>query len=371
MGATMPAPPQRTIVLAPYDAAWPEQFEAERTRLQEAIGEWAVAIEHVGSTAIQGISAKPIIDIGVALRSHEDALKCITPLVEMGYQCMGEFGIPGRIFFRKTTDTPVPGQSPGHVGRTHQVHMYEHGHSEHIQHILFRDWLRTHPDDAREYEQLKQELAALHDDVEAYAEAKSDFVQRILRPAKEEAAGPVVIADYNPDWPAMYERERRRILDAIGEWLVDIQHVGSTSVHGLAAKPVIDIMPGVRSLDDTRHIIEPLKRLGYEFVPEYVDDIPERRYFRRGHPRSHHLHVVETTSDFWRRHLAFRDYLRAHPEAARDYETLKRRLAVQYGDDRLGYVNAKSEFILGIEEKAAAATSPSPRAAERGVPDKR
>jgi GrpB-like predicted nucleotidyltransferase (UPF0157 family) len=370
MGATMPESPQRRIVLSDYDPAWPEMFETERARLQKAIGEWTAAVEHVGSTSIPGIAAKPIIDIGVALRSYVDALYCITPLIELGYECLGEFGIPGRIYFRKRTDSPVPGQSPSHsVGRTHQIHMYEHGHSEHIQHILFRDWLRAHPDDAREYEALKHKLAAEHDDVEAYAEAKSDFVQRILRAAKERAAGPVVIADYNPDWPAMYDRERQRIMDAAGDCVIDIQHVGSTSVPGLAAKPVIDIMPGVRNLEDVQHIIEPLKRLGYECVPADVDDIPERRYFRRGFPRSHHLHVVETTSEFWRRHLAFRDYLRAHPGAAREYETLKRRLATQYGDDRLGYVNAKTEFILGIEEKAALATSPSSLSAQRGTPN--
>jgi len=182
----MPATPQRNIVLADYDPTWPEMFEEERARLQAAIGEWAVAIEHVGSTAIPGIAAKPVIDIGVALRSYDDAPKCITPLVEMGYQCLGEYGIPGRIFFRKRTDAPLPGQTHSGVGRTHQVHMYAEGHSEYVQHILFRDYIRSHPIDARDYEQLKRRLAAEYDDVEAYAQAKSDFVQRILSAAREE-----------------------------------------------------------------------------------------------------------------------------------------------------------------------------------------
>jgi GrpB-like predicted nucleotidyltransferase (UPF0157 family) len=361
---------QRTIILAEYDPAWPAMFEEERALLQHSIGEWAVAIEHVGSTSIPGIAAKPIIDIGVVLRDYVDALWCITPLVELGYECLGEFGIPGRIYFRKRTDSPLLGQAPGHgVGRTHQVHMYEQGHAEHIQHVLFRNYLRENPDARREYEALKQRLAEQFDDVEAYAEAKSDFVQDILRRAKERAVGPVTIVEPNPDWPAMYERERRRIAGATGDWLVDIQHVGSTSVPGLGAKPVIDIMAGVRNLDDVTNIVEPLRRIGYEYVPPDVDDIPERRYFRRGWPRSHHLHVTEANSDFFRQHIAFRDYLRAHPDAARDYEKLKRRLAAEFGDDRLGYVNAKTEFIRGIEEKAAAATSPSARDAQRGGPE--
>jgi GrpB-like predicted nucleotidyltransferase (UPF0157 family) len=178
---------------------------------------------------------------------------------------------------------------------------------------------------------------------------------------------PVVIADYDPHWPEMYEEERARIIDAIGTWLVDIQHVGSTSVPGMAAKPVVDIMPGVRTLDDDREFIGPMEALGYNFLPVDEDDIPERRYFRRGDPRLFHVHIAEIGGEFWNKHLAFRDYLRAHPDTAAEYATLKRRLAAEYGSDRLGYTNAKSEFILGIEEKAAAAPSPSSLAVERGI----
>ncbi len=171
------------------------------------------------------------------------------------------------------------------------------------------------------------------------------------------APEPVVIADYSSEWPRMYEDERARIVEAIGEWLVEIQHVGSTSVPGLAAKPVIDIMPGIRSLADDREIIPRLEALGYEHVPVYEDEIPERRYFRRGVPRLFHVHVVEATSDFWLRHIAFRDYLRAHPQTAAEYAALKRRLAAQYGSDRLGYVHAKTDFIRSIEDLALSTES--------------
>src|SRR5574341_240211 len=119
----------------------------------------------------------------------------------------------------------------------------------------------------------------------------------------------IVIADYNPRWPAMFEAERARILESIGEWLVDIEHVGSTSVPGLAAKPVIDMMAAVSSLDNARNIIEPLSALTYDYVPEYEVELPDRRYFRKGRRGSegdkYHLHVVELGSPFWRRHLAF------------------------------------------------------------------
>jgi len=184
----MPPVRQSPILLADYDPRWPQMFEEERQRLQQAIGRWTAAIEHVGSTAIPGIAAKPVIDIGVALNDLHDALWCITPLVEIGYECLGEYGIPGRIYFRRRTDTPLPGQSPDPgIGRTHQVHMYERTHHQFAWHITFRDYLRANPDAAREYEALKRRLDIEHDDVEAYADAKSDFVQEILRRANEGA----------------------------------------------------------------------------------------------------------------------------------------------------------------------------------------
>jgi GrpB-like predicted nucleotidyltransferase (UPF0157 family) len=160
-------------------------FAEERARLQASIGKWAVAIEHVGSTAIPGIAAKPIIDIGVALNQFSDALHCITPLVETGWVCMGEFGIPGRIFFRKVTDTPEPGQSPNGIGRTHQVHMYARDHEQFINHLALRDYLRANADARQEYEDLKRRLADEHADIEAYADAKSDFIRKILKRARE------------------------------------------------------------------------------------------------------------------------------------------------------------------------------------------
>ena len=180
----MPEAVPESIYIADYDPRWPAMFEEERTRLQAAIGEWAADIQHVGSTSIPGIAAKPIIDIAVHLNSLVDALYCITPLTELGYGCLGEFGIPGRIYFRKLTDDPVPGQTYGGVGRTHQIHMYETGHEQYEKQIVFRDYLRAHPDAREEYEVLKRELAVRNAaDVEAYAHAKSDFVQSILRSA--------------------------------------------------------------------------------------------------------------------------------------------------------------------------------------------
>lgn len=171
----------------------------------------------------------------------------------------------------------------------------------------------------------------------------------------------VVIVGYDARWPGMYEAESGLIQRAIGDQLVAIEHVGSTAVPGLAAKPIIDIMGGVRRIADATASIEKLEEIGYEYAPEHEDELPERRYFDKsagppGAQRTYHLHVVEVTSDFWQRHLLFRDYLRVHPDVASDYETLKRHLSSTYRSDRAGYSDAKTSFIQKVEERARVQT---------------
>jgi GrpB-like predicted nucleotidyltransferase (UPF0157 family) len=163
------------------------------------------------------------------------------------------------------------------------------------------------------------------------------------------------IADYDPRWPAMFEAERARLLNVICDWVTGIEHIGSTSVPGLAAKPVIDMLVGVRALDDAdSHCIGPICDLGYEYVSEFESVMPYRRFFRRDDDdgqRTHQIHLVEQGTDFWQRHLLFRDYLRAHSEQARSYEQLKRRLAPQFSDVN-DYAEAKTEFIRAAERRA-------------------
>ena len=161
---------------------------------------------------------------------------------------------------------------------------------------------------------------------------------------------PVVIVDYDDTWPEMFEAEKTRILEACGEWLVDIEHIGSTSVPGLAAKPIIDMMPGLRRLEDGKHCVEPMQELGYQYLGEY--GIPERLYFNKGVPRTHHVHMFVVGHDQWNRHLLFRDYLRNNPEALAAYADLKRELAERYRDDRDAYTDAKTQFVRAIEARA-------------------
>ena len=165
----------------------------------------------------------------------------------------------------------------------------------------------------------------------------------------------VRIVEYDPSWVTLYREEKTKILAVIGHLAVVVEHIGSTAVLGLGAKPTIDIMVGVHSLSDAQKCIVPLGSIGYEYQPQHEATMPERRFFRKGEPpkeQHYHLHMVEKGSEFWKTHLAFRDYLRTHPEAAQQYYELKRRLASKYGSDREGYTEAKTPFIESIVAKA-------------------
>lgn len=165
-------------------------------------------------------------------------------------------------------------------------------------------------------------------------------------------SGPIIIAEYDPAWPVLAAGEIARIRSALGNRLLAIEHVGSTSVPGLAAKPLLDLMAGVPTLDDGFACIPLLEPLGYVYRPG--DTIPDRVYFNKGpeDARSHHLYLVEMNGEYWVRHMVFRDALRADPALAADYAALKHRLAAQYGTDRLGYTEAKTDFITAVEAKA-------------------
>jgi GrpB-like predicted nucleotidyltransferase (UPF0157 family) len=172
---------------------------------------------------------------------------------------------------------------------------------------------------------------------------------------------PLILVEYDPRWPEIFAVEQTALQASVGQWLVRIEHIGSTSVPGLRAKPIIDILGGLNSLSDSPAIIQPLTDLGYSYIPEYESDLPERRFFNK-HPREaslgsfggygFHLHVVEIGSYFWRRHLAFRDYLRTHSQAADEYAHLKTRLAAECGSDRERYTDSKTEFVRKIEALA-------------------
>lgn len=178
---------RRRIYLVPYDPGWP----AAASRLAEELlavcgpaGAGAITgVEHIGSTSIPGCAAKPVIDLMPALVNFEAGLDCVEPLAALGYDYRGEYGLPRRHYFSRRADAST-------VGLDEHVHMYTPGEGQWDDQLAFRDYLRAHDEARDEYVALKRVLAERHPhDGQAYADDKSEFVQRILRLAREEASG--------------------------------------------------------------------------------------------------------------------------------------------------------------------------------------
>jgi GrpB-like predicted nucleotidyltransferase (UPF0157 family) len=162
-----------------------------------------------------------------------------------------------------------------------------------------------------------------------------------------------IVMPYDPTWPDQFEAARAELLTAIGPVVVRLEHIGSTSVPGLAAKPVIDMMASVRGLQDGRAAQAALAELGYELV---ATGMPDRLFYqRRAGPgmATHHLHVVAEDSWATRNERLLRDYLRSHPEQARRYGRLKQQLARDLGHGE-AYTRAKTELIQELVDAARA-----------------
>lgn len=178
----------------------------------------------------------------------------------------------------------------------------------------------------------------------------SDRIVRSIRELGAELRQPLEVVEYDPRWPALFALERDRLATALGRYAVEIQHVGSTSVPGLAAKPVIDIAIGITAYPWPGAPIDAAVALGYEHKGEH--GIPRRHYFRKGAPRTHHVHVLELDSEQYTGHILFRDYLRGRPDVARQYEVLKRSLAGAVQGDHRAYEEGKADFIRDIIARA-------------------
>jgi GrpB-like predicted nucleotidyltransferase (UPF0157 family) len=166
-----------TLQVVPYDERWPARFEELRSRLENALGALSARIEHVGSTAVPGLAAKPKIDVDIVVRSREELPAAIARLAEIGFGHQGDLGIPGREVFRGPDG-----------GDTYHVYVCVDGAQPLREHLAFRDYLRAHPETAEEYGRLKRDLAArLRSDRDAYTRAKTTFVERVLALAAAEA----------------------------------------------------------------------------------------------------------------------------------------------------------------------------------------
>ena len=162
------------VEIAEYDPEWPRVFGREAAAILEACQPWITVVHHVGSTAVPGLAAKPILDITPIAANSVECAKAVSGMTKLGYRYRGETGIPGRFYF----DGIVDGRTVVHA------HMLPVGHPQVRQHLVFRDYLRTHPDAARDYEQLKWTLASKYrDDRPAYTQAKAEFTNGIIEAA--------------------------------------------------------------------------------------------------------------------------------------------------------------------------------------------
>lgn len=163
----------------------------------------------------------------------------------------------------------------------------------------------------------------------------------------------VKLFSYNPAWEKLYKKEAELLRSVIGKYVLDIQHVGSTSIPEVKAKPIIDIAIGVKNLKDGEKCIKPLKQLGYEY--KHSAGIKGRHFFAKGSEKNwtHHIHIVKLNGRFWKNYILFRDYLRKHKKAIQEYNELKEKLAKKYKNDRDTYTAQKHSFIQKILKKQA------------------
>ena len=160
--------------------------------------------------------------------------------------------------------------------------------------------------------------------------------------------GTVRIVPYSPRWAEYFLEEKTLLLEILRGEALDIRHIGSTSIVGMPAKPILDILVGVERLATVEAFAEDLNRIGYQDKGDGGE--PGRRYFVKGaeDKRTHHLNFCEQNGLFWMRHIFFRDYLEEHPDTAKRYRDLKRALATKFPHDRNAYTNGKEEFVCSI-----------------------
>ena len=163
----------------------------------------------------------------------------------------------------------------------------------------------------------------------------------------------IELTEYDPDWKVHFEDEGIEVLEALGDSVREIEHIGSTAVEGMKSKPVVDIMVGVDTLEAISHRVVAMQGIGYEYLGEA--NVEGRLFFRKRGERNFNVSMVLYQGDHWQRNLALRDYLRGHPEAADRYVARKEEIVEEEGTDRLvAYSEAKSELVEELIDEALA-----------------
>ena len=335
------------VELVPPNSDWPRLFAEVEKELKQILQGNLTEIYHIGSTAIPGIYAKPIIDV-LPVVNDIQLIDALTSQFEaFGYVCMGEYGIPGRRFYWKSK-----------TARTHNIHLFQEGSPEISRHLAFRDFMRQHLDYAQAYSFLKRNLADVFPtDIENYVNGKSSFVQFIdyktgnARDIQLHAKDSIVIQPYTPIWEKLAVAEIKTIQQTILLPYVSIEHIGSTAVPHLSSKPVIDLFIVLKSITEAMQWIKPLETLGYVFWEDNPDNA-HLRFFKGmppfGEKRTHHVHIVDAANPTLEHRILFRNILRQDAKVREKYEVLKMKLSHQYAADREAYTDGKNQFIESI-----------------------
>jgi GrpB-like predicted nucleotidyltransferase (UPF0157 family) len=189
-----------------------------------------------------------------------------------------------------------------------------------------------------------QRTAALHGDLGYAIDTSGLGIQQTAQAIWDVIHERITLVAYRPEWEQLFRAEKERVQLALGELALNIHHIGSTSVPGLSAKPVIDLMVEIPDIEHASACIPPLQALGYAFIdhPENID----RRFFRKGSPRSYHLHLVQQNSQALQDHLDFREALRTDVALRQRYQLLKEELADRFSSERKAYTDHKGDFVV-------------------------
>ncbi len=337
----------RFVELTEHDSSWTDLFAVAKNEIKSILGDNCVEIHHIGSTAIPGICAKPIIDILPVVKDINKVDLLNNKFEALGYICQGEYGIPGRRFYWKSKEK-----------RTHHIHLFEQGSPEILRHVAFKDFMIANKNYATAYSLIKKNIAKVFfEDIENYIDGKASFVQMIdyrtgfARQNQLEAHDDILIHNYNPAWEKLAEAEINTIKEMVDFQFVSIEHIGSTAVPNLSSKPIIDIFIVLKSIKDADHWIKPLEAMGYVFWDENPDK-SHLRFFKGmppfGAKRTHHIHIVDELNNTFEHRILFRNILRRDEKIRNEYEKLKLQLANSHSHDREEYTDRKSEFIKDV-----------------------
>lgn len=343
------------IELSEYDPAWPGLYQRERARIRAALPD--AELEHVGSTSVPGLCAKPVVDMMLVVDDARDEASYVPALEAAGYRVSVREDDWHDHRILKGPDTNV------------NLHVFPRGCAQVRRHVIFRDWLRDNGADRELYAGTKRKLSAQDwDRVQDYAAAKNEVVLEILerayvtwRATPDDVEfvtqdpphnAPITLREYDPAWPGWYAAEEAKIRAALGGRVVRLEHCGSTSVPGLAAKPLIDILLVVPDSNDEDAYVPALVAAGY-YLRARERSWHEHRILKGTVPNVN-LHVFSPACEEVDRMLAFRDRLRTHPEDREEYERTKRALAGETWNRVQDYADAKTRVVERIILRALA-----------------